>query len=199
MYATVILANGDFPRKNGRSWEILEAAKRVVACDGAARAYHRRFRRWPDAIVGDMDSLKGPVPDSVEAVKVSEQDTNDLAKAISHCRARGWRNLVIVGATGRREDHAIGNVFRALDARVPIVSDFGAFHPVVGKASFRCRKGAGVSIFAPDPETRMTSRGLVWPLAGVRFGNLYCATLNRATSTRFTVTSDRPVSVYVES
>ena len=43
----------------------------------------------------------------------------------------------------------------------------------------------------------MTSRGLRWKLEGVRFANPYCATLNRASSERVTVTSDRPVHVYV--
>ena len=197
MYATVILANGEFPRKNGRAWKILTAAKRIVACDGAARTYRRRFGKWPDLVVGDMDSLKGRLPDSVEAVRIPDPDTNDLVKAIRSCRARGWKDLVVVGASGRREDHLIGNVFRALEERVPMVSDHGEFHPVVGKAVFHCGKGAGVSVFAPDPKTRMTSRGLVWPLDGVRFGNLHCATLNRTSATSFTVTADRPVAVYV--
>jgi hypothetical protein len=44
----------------------------------------------------------------------------------------------------------------------------------------------------------MTSRGLEWPLDGVRFDNLYCATLNRATAARICVTTTRKVFVYVE-
>jgi hypothetical protein len=44
----------------------------------------------------------------------------------------------------------------------------------------------------------MTSEGLKWPLAGVRFDSVYTATLNRAPEGRFSVTSDRPVFVYIE-
>lgn len=197
---TVILAHGDFPKKDGLAGRLLAAADRVVACDGAACAYRRRFGRWPDLVIGDLDSFKPPrsAAGTVNLIRVDEQETNDLAKAIRYCTANGWRDLTIVGATGRREDHTLGNVFRALAAGVPVVTDRGAFHPVDGRASFRCRKGAGVSVFAPDPRTRMTSTGLVWPLAGVRFANLYCATLNRAKGTRLTVTSDRPVFVFIE-
>ena len=198
MAKTVILAQGDFPRRDGRPWQLLASAKRVVACDGAAAAYRRRFGRWPDVIVGDLDSLKSR-PKGVEVVRVAEQETNDLEKAMALCRTRQWRDVVIVGATGRREDHTLGNVFRALAAGVPIVTERGVFHPVCGAASFRTRPDAGVSVFAPDPATRMTSKGLRWPLAGVRFANLYCATLNRASGRRVAVTSDRPVSVFVES
>jgi hypothetical protein len=44
----------------------------------------------------------------------------------------------------------------------------------------------------------MTSRGLEWPLDGVRFEDLYPATLNRAKAGRITVSANRPVLVYVE-
>ena len=78
------------------------------------------------------------------------------------------------------------------------MTDKGRFIPVCGKASLKVTKGAAVSIFAPDPKTRMTSKGLEWPLDTVRFRNLYCATLNRATASRAVLTATRPVSVFIE-
>ena len=117
---------------------------------------------------------------------------------MAYCAKQGWRNPVIVGATGKREDHTIGNVFRALDYGCEIVTDTGRFIPVRGKATLKVSKGAAVSIFAPDPRTRMTSKGLEWPLDEVRFRNLYCATLNRSTATRVTLTCTKPVSVFIE-
>ena len=220
--STVILAAGDFPKKDGVAWRLIAAAKRVVACDSAAVGYRRRFGKWPTAIVGDLDSLCArrvpcrnasqraqDVPCRIidqraqdvpcRIILDADQETNDLEKALAFCAAEGWRSPVIVGATGKREDHTIGNVFRALEAQVPIITDHGVFHPVCGRKALRARKGAGVSVFAPDPATRMTSTGLQWPLAGVRFTSLYRATLNRATGARVTVTSDRPVFVFVEN
>ena len=196
---TVILAAGDFPRKGGEAWRLLASAKRVVACDSAADAYRRRFGRWPTVAVGDMDSAKAAVAASSGCcvVRVDEQETNDLEKAVAYCCSHRWKSPVIVGACGKREDHAIGNVFRALAHGLEIVTDCGRFVPVCGRKTLRVRPGAAVSIFAPDPATRITSRGLEWPLDGVRFENLYCATLNRAVAARLTLTSDRPVSVYV--
>ena len=194
----VILANGEFPKKDGEAWRILAAAKRVVSCDGAADSYRRRFGKSPFAVVGDMDSVKW-LPEGSEVVRVADQETNDLEKAVRWCRARGWRRLVVVGASGKREDHLIGNVFRALDLGVEIITDFGHFVPVCGKASFRVAKGAAVSVFAPDASTRMTSKGLEWPLDKVAFRNLYCATLNRASASRVSLTSTKPVLVYIAS
>ena len=194
----VILANGEFPKKDGEAWSILAAAKRVVACDGAADSYRRRFGKSPFAVVGDMDSVKW-LPEGSEVVRVADQETNDLEKAVRWCRARGWRRLVVVGASGKREDHLIGNVFRALDLGVEIITDFGRFVPVCGKASFHVAQGAAVSVFAPDASTRMTSKGLEWPLDKVAFKNLYCATLNRANASRVSLASTKPVLVYIAS
>ena len=196
---TVILAAGDFPRRGGEAWRLLSGAKRVVACDSAADAYRRRFGRWPAVAVGDMDSAKAAVAaaSGCRVMRMDGQDDNDLAKAVAHCRREGWKNPVILGACGKREDHAIGNVFRALDFGLEVVTDFGRFVPFCGKRAFLVPPGAAISVFAPDPATRMTSRGLAWPLDGVRFANLYCATLNRATASRVVLTADRPVSVYL--
>ena len=194
---TVILAAGDFPKKGGAAWKLLAGATRVVACDSAADTYHRRFRKWPAVIIGDLDSVCArSVPCRV--IHDADQDTNDLEKAISYCAQQGWRKPVIVGATGRREDHTLGNVFRALDYGCEIVTDCGRFIPVRGKVTLTVAKGTAVSIFAPDPKTRMTSQGLEWPLDDVKFKNLYCATLNRTTAARVKLTCTRPISVFIE-
>lgn len=197
-FDAVILANGEFPKRGGAAWSLLAAAKRVVACDGAADAYVKRFGRSPFAVVGDMDSLKR-CPEGSDIVRVPEQETNDLEKAVAWCRVQGWKRLVVVGASGKREDHLLGNVFRALDLGVEMVTEFGRFVPVCGKASFRVAKGTPVSVFAPDPKTRAESKGLEWPLDGVKFRNLHCATLNRAKATRVSVSSDRNILVYIAS
>lgn len=194
---TVILAAGEFPRRGGVAWNLLANSRLVVACDSAADAYRRRFGKSADYIVGDMDSVRSV--GSAEVVRDTDQNTNDLTKAIEFCRSRGWRDIVIVGATGKREDHSIGNVFRALDAMVPVVTDYGVFHPFVGKAMFGTAAGAAVSVFAPYPGTKMTSRGLVWPLDEVAFENLYVATLNRASAKRITLTTTRPACVFLAS
>lgn len=193
---TVILADGDFPKRGGAAWNLLEQAVRVVCCDGAARTYRRRMGRWPEAIVGDGDSLGAKDPPTL-VVRLAEQETNDLEKAVRWCVARGWKDPLVVGATGKREDHTIGNVFRALELGVEIVTDYGRFIPFTNRLRLKTGKGAALSVFAPDRTTRMTSRGLAWPLDEVRFTNLACATLNRTTAQIVELTTTRPALVYV--
>ena len=174
---------------------MLDSARRVVCCDGAADAFRRRTGREPCAVVGDCDSLKGRFNN---VVKVAEQDTNDLEKAVRHCRSRKWNSLVVVGATGGREDHSVGNLFRALDLGVEVATECGLFRPVMGEAAFKVRKGCAVSIFAPHEKTALRSSGLQWPLDSLKRPNMHNATLNRAVASRVRISASRPVLVFTE-
>jgi thiamine pyrophosphokinase len=191
---TVVLANGTFPKKNTLPERILQSAKRVVCCDGAADSYVRKTGKFPDAVVGDCDSLKGEYPNTVT---IPEQETNDLEKAVKYCRSRDWNDIIVLGATGLREDHAIGNVFRALDLDVEIITQSGRFIPVSDTIVLNVKKGCAISIFAPDKTTVMTSEGLQWSLNEVKFDKIYTATLNRASKSRVRFTTTKKVSVFV--
>lgn len=195
----VILAAGDFPKKGSEGERLLKAADCVVACDSAAETYRDRFGVWPTVVVGDMDSLNASDL-TCRVVRKTEQETNDLEKAIRFVRTEfpdDFVSLVIVGATGKREDHTIGNIYRALEACVRVVTDEGVFVPVRGSVTLKTWKGAGVSIFASDSTARMSSKGLAWPLDGVVFSSPYVATLNRASDEFISVSSDSPAFVYL--
>ena len=194
MRQTVILAAGTFPGKGTAARRLLEGAARVVCCDGAADAYRRYCHREPAAVVGDLDSLRGVFE---QTLRIPEQETNDLAKAAAYCRERGWKSPIVLGATGRREDHTIDNVFRALDLKLVVVTDYGRFIPFENRLTLRLAPGAAVSLFAPDSATRMTSKGLKWPLDDVRFDTLYRASHNLATARRVLLTTTRPALVYL--
>lgn len=190
---TVILAAGDFPKAGGKAWRTLKSAERIVACDSAGD--EAKARGFANIItVGDGDS--GTVD-----VQMPDQDSNDLQKAYSFCVLNGWHgDLAIVGATGKREDHTLGNIFFALDRGIKVITDFGVFHPLAPRLNpvmIPVSPGAPVSVFAPYPNTRISSEGLEWPLGGVRLDSLYRATLNRATGNVVTLSTTERAFVYV--
>ena len=110
----VILANGEFPRREYPLW-LLKNADVVVCCDSALNV--RRLRRLgvePGAVVGDLDSISDAERKSLgdKAVKVEEQDYNDLNKAFLWLRENcpEATEIHILGATGKSEAHALGNL-----------------------------------------------------------------------------------------
>ena len=192
---TVILANGSFPRRKCLL-EILHAAARIVCCDGAASALLRAGLE-PDLVVGDLDSLDPALKKRFgkRLVHESEQETNDLSKAFRACMARGWRDIVILGAGGRREDHLLGNasllpMFASADASVRMETDYGTFLPVLESASFRRPVGTKVSIFSFHPEMPVTATGLAYPLDKLRLPFWWCGTLNETNAPEFSLAFD---------
>ena len=128
-YKCVVVANGLFPTGQ-QALELLRQAEFVVACDGAVIGLENG--RLPDAVVGDLDSLPEPVRNrySDRIHRVKDQETNDLTKAVNYVKTLGFREVLILGATGRREDHTLGNISLLAQyvtefERVEMVSDFG--------------------------------------------------------------------------
>lgn len=189
----VILANGDFPR-HPFPLKQLSGADKIICCDGAAGALVNAGME-PDFIVGDLDSLDYTVRERFieRTIHIPEQDTNDLAKAFYYSLGLNPSKITILGATGKREDHTIGNISLlsnfAGKAGFPVemTSDYGIFHPIFTTTTFKVKKGSRVSIFSLDCDLAMESAGLQYPLKGVVFDSWWKATLNIASSDSFTL------------
>jgi len=189
---TVILANGAFPT-HAVPLAALKAATHLVCCDGAANELASRGLE-PIAIVGDNDSLSRAcrIKWADRIVNNAGQNDNDLSKAVRFCVAQGWRDLDILGGTGLREDHTLGNISLlaeyAREARVAMLTDTGRFTPLLASATLNSFPGEQVSIFALEPAVAIISQNLKYPLNRTRPTRWWQATLNESTSEKFTLT-----------
>jgi thiamine pyrophosphokinase len=196
---TVILADGSFP-VHEIPLNCLRDAARIICCDGAADTLVM-YGLEPFAIVGDCDSLDPHIAEKYEdrIFRDNDQETNDLTKAVKWCCEAGYHELVITGATGKREDHTIGNISLLAEyiknVKVIMVTDTGIFYPLTESGSIPSVTGQQVSIFAIDPETGITSSGLKYPLIKKKLRNWWEATLNEATGDSFELKFDRGVVI----
>ena len=169
MATAVIVGNGQFPKKEYPLY-LLESADYVVCCDGALDTYLRHFRnrtlRRPDVVIGDMDSLskKAAAKFSDIAVRIEEQETNDQSKAFHYILEHfpDVDTIHILGATGKREDHTIGNLSLLMEyARelggqggaaggrevfVDIVSDWSSAFAITDTCDLNIGEGRSISI-----------------------------------------------------
>ena len=195
----VILANGDYPSASC-PLQLLQEADYVVCCDGGANEYIERGF-LPDAIIGDGDSLN-----EVNRRKYAslirynpDQETNDQTKAVQFLLAQGKRRIAIVGATGKREDHTIGNVsllmeYMRMGAEVRSYTDYGVFIPCKDACTFHCRTGQQVSIFNFTAKG-LQSKGLAYPIYD--FTTWWQGTLNTCTDTSFTIEGEGEYLVFI--
>lgn len=215
----IIIANGSFPTLP-TVLQQLNTADLVVCCDGALANYLRWYRQQslrPShlvAVVGDGDSLSPALLQEAQREniqldhqQIDEQEYNDLTKAVRYAVAQchGQKaNISILGATGKREDHTLGNIsllayymeeFSNCDFSMP--GDYGTFYPMQGSRTFASQAGQQISLFSLQPEIPITVSGLRYPIENRKINWWWEATLNEAEGESFTVTGGRML-VYIK-
>lgn len=199
----VVIDAGTYPHnKIALRW--LEGCDRIVCCDGAANTYladEYRGKHSVWRIVGDCDSLSQEIKREYAEIirRFPDQETNDQTKSVRYLASKGVRCIAILGATGLREDHTLGNlslladyISNGIDARA--YTDFGVFIPVIGDREFHCPKGTQVSIFNFGA-TGMHASGLRYPIRD--FDNWWQGTLNETTAGSFTIHAQGRYLVYI--
>ena len=188
-FDAVVLAGGDYPTA-AEPLAILHSAEYVACCDGAADRYIS-LGNVPDAIVGDGDSISPANREKFAHILhiVNEQESNDQTKAVRFLVSKGKRRIAIVGATGRREDHTIGNISLLIEyARAGVdvrsFTDYGVFVACNGTTTHKCRKGQQLSIFCITAKS-LSAEGLLYPIYD--FTNWWQGTLNECTEESVTI------------
>ena len=197
----VIICDGRFPKSEYPRY-LIRTADFIICCDGALQKFLRASvsvfgeKRLPDVVVGDMDSLSPSLRrrHSDIIVQIDEQEHNDQTKAFRWAleNVPGISQIYILGATGEREDHTIGNVsllmeyartydLEGMGIGVEMISDHATIFAATYTFEMDCGDGRRVSIFSPDNSLRIRSEVLEWPTDDVVFDNWWKATLNRAT------------------
>jgi thiamine pyrophosphokinase len=200
----VIICDGAFPKTEYPRY-LIRTADFIICCDGALRKFIRNSKaifgedRLPDKVVGDMDSLSASLRNKYAdiIIQIDEQEHNDQTKAFRWAleNLSDISTITIIGATGQREDHTIGNIsllmeyartydLECMGIQLQMVTDHGVIFPVTDTLEFDCGIGRQISIFSPDNSLKIRSSGLEWKTDEVIFDNWWKATLNRATLDR---------------
>lgn len=196
----VIICDGSFPRTEYPRY-LIRTADFIICCDGSLKKFIRNSKaifgaeRLPDRVVGDMDSLHESLRKKHAdiIVKIDEQEHNDQTKAFRWAmeNIEGIESITILGATGQREDHTIGNIsllmeyarmydLEEMGIQVQMITDHATIVAVTDTVEMDCGEGRQISILSPDNTLRIKSEGLRWKTDDVVFDNWWKATLNVA-------------------
>jgi len=218
----VILSGGDYPSHDIPT-ALLNQAEKVCCCDGAVFDLLRHGGK-PWRIVGDCDTIfttTDPTEQQmVEAHRdiirhISEQDDNDQTKAVRYCLEHGLKKMAIVGATGRREDHTLGNIslvaeYLSMGAEVRLYTDHGYFVPARDRLELNLNLPEGFEAVSDTEATRQKSvqisifnvsgrnfrsEGLRYPLYD--FTQWWQGTLNEAIASQVTIEAEGLFIVFV--
>lgn len=177
---TIILANGDYPT-HPIPVKLLYSNNPVVCCDGAANNFIAHGGN-PIAIIGDCDSVCNQIRNQYREKlhPIFEQETNDLTKAVNYLIEQGENDIVILGATGKRECHTLGNIsllmkYQCMGIHVMMYTDHCKIIPVHDSIELTTRIGQQISIINYNAHN-FRSQGLKYPLYD--FNEWWQGTLN---------------------
>lgn len=186
----VILAEGDYPTHE-LPLSILNHCDKVICCDGAANSYIKTGK-MPIATIGDGDSIDKELKSKLKFILVEDQETNDLTKAINYAKDLGFRNIAILGATGKRECHTLGNIsllmeYRRMGLNVIMLTDYCSIFPCKDFVKIQSKAGQQISIINFGAKN-LSSKGLKYPIYD--FTALWQGTLNECTAEECCISAD---------
>ncbi|UCH11349.1 MAG: thiamine diphosphokinase [Fidelibacterota bacterium] len=189
----VILADGTFPTHH-RPLEVLERAGTIICCDGAANSFLNRSRK-PDYVVGDLDSITEEVRAMFQdrLVLLPSEQSSDLEEALQFAAEKGCREVTVLGAVGKRDDHTLGNLLMLwtdFGMEVMALTDAGQFSVVRTTGAYCSFEGQEVSLFPESTSVRITTDGLQYSLDQAAIPAYHKGTSNRSLGKSFAIQVD---------
>ncbi len=196
----LVVDNGEYPtHRLPLSW--IKTTPYIICCDGAADTFISK-ERTPDIILGDGDSISADNKsrESIPFLQIDEQESNDQTKAVNYLIQKGIKNIGIVGATGKREDHTLGNIsllieYQRMGINAIMATDNGVFFPCKDEVCIKSYKGQQVSIFNISG-SHFSSNNLVYPLPD-RLDMWWQGTLNEAKENAFSIEAEGEYLIFL--
>ncbi len=106
--SAIILCNGEPPYKSQLT-TALNHSNLFIAADGGGNIA-LDFNITPDLVIGDIDSFSNQNRNPIPVIKIADQNSNDLEKALTYAKSANITSVIVFGATGRRVDHTVKNL-----------------------------------------------------------------------------------------
>ena len=115
----------------------------------------------------------------------------DAKRKIRYRKKNNFSDVSILGASGGREDHTLGNIFILFEfsnfSNLKMITDQGVFTLISSKTSFQSYPSQPVSIISIDEKIKIKTQNLNYPVNDVPLSKLFAGTLNNSNSTNFDV------------
>ena len=195
----VLIANGKKP-KNKKIIEILKNAKKVICVD-IGYELASELNITPSVIIGDLDSVDiNKISKDILIIKDEDQNTNDLEKTLNYCLSKNIRNIILVGATGERDDQNLATILVSLEyieqLNIEILSDLYSIEFVNGKRDFEATPMREVSLISMDKENIITTQGLKYNLDKSKLSSATHGISNYSIGENFSISCSSPLIVF---
>lgn len=171
MKKCLIIANGKSPSKSTVRYLVGKGFSVIICADGGANSA-KNIGIIPDFIIGDFDSVESSTLKyflhKSKLIQYKRQTDTDVEKCLKFIIKKGFKEVVLLGVTGNRLDHTIGNLGIVLkyfkNIKIHIAAEKSFLTPYNKFTILRSNAGETISLYAFDKKTSITSKGLKYPL-----------------------------------
>ena len=174
MKKCIILANGNPPAKSVFNYLNKAGYTNLFCADGGAETA-LKYKLIPDAVIGDFDSIKPKTlkyfSSRSKIIHLKRQNDTDVEKCLKHAMKDGFTDVMLLGATGDRLDHLfcnMGIVLKFFDQiKIKFIHSSSILTAYETNVVLETIPGETISIYGFDEKTKITSKGLKYPLKNV--------------------------------
>ncbi|MGB2129267.1 MAG: thiamine diphosphokinase [Flavicella sp.] len=157
-----LLLNGAIPKRLPE----LANYSFVCATDGAYNHF-KNSSFQPDLVCGDFDSIES-IPENITTQKTPDQNFTDFHKALEILYKKGFKNIDVFGASGKEQDHFLGNLSTAMEwfgkLDITFFDNYGRYFFLPKKYVSKFVLGKTISLIPFPYAENITSEGLEYPL-----------------------------------
>ncbi len=159
----LLFLNGLFPKKipDTRLYDL------IFCTDGAYNSLSK-YHIKPHIISGDLDSIED-YPSNVEVIETPDQNSTDFEKALGIIFIKGGKSVDIYGASGKEQDHFLGNLTTALKfekkMNITFYDNFHYYFVTSKSISFTTQIGKIISLYPYPFAEKVVTKGLKYPLS----------------------------------
>ena len=174
MKKCIILANGKPPKKSLIIFFQRKHFKKLICADGGANSAYE-LGLVPDAIIGDLDSISSETLNEFKSIskviRLKSQNDTDVEKCLKYAIKSGFDEVMLMGVTGNRLDHTFCNLGIVLkffsEINISLIAEDSILKPYKGNVKLKTHPGETISLYGIDSKTKITSKGLKYPLKNV--------------------------------
>ncbi len=192
-----LLLNGECPIQ----FPNMEKYDMICATDGAYKHLLERGIE-PHWISGDFDSLE-EIPKGIKAIHTPNQDDTDFEKALKILFKSNCYDVDVYGASGKEQDHFLGNISAALvwkdKINITFYDNYGFYFIADKNTILSDVLGKIISLLPLSFAKGITTKGLQYPLTDgeLHFGKRI-GTRNKAVDNQIKITyTDGVLLVFV--
>ncbi len=174
MKKCIILASGKPPHKIVITFFQKNGFDTLICADGGANIA-LKMSLTPDFIIGDLDSIKNEAvrkfKNTSKIIQYKRQNDTDVEKCLKCAIKNKFDEALLIGVTGDRLDHTFCNLGIVLKffskIKLSVLAENSYLKPYTRDVRLKTQKGEIISLYGFDKKTKITSKGLKYPLKNI--------------------------------